>query len=97
MKDRRRSATVCERCGREIDPAIGACIECSRLGRHHLIGEPIRLRCGHLDGGSAVRVPINPEERAEDLDSASGIAVALRGQKSDRNRSAQQRTDGKCH
>jgi hypothetical protein len=42
-------------------------------------------------------VAIKPEERAEDVDSASGIAVALKGQKSDRNRSAQQRTDGKCH
>ena len=58
------------------DPAIGACIECSPLGRHHLIhlGEPIRLSCGSLDRGSAVRVAIKPEEPAEDLDSASGIA-----------------------
>ena len=52
---------------------------------------------GHLARGSAVRVAIKPEERAEDVESASGIAVALKGQKSDRNRSAQQRTDGKCH
>jgi len=31
MRDRRRAATVCERCGRQIDQAIGACIECSRV------------------------------------------------------------------
>jgi len=31
MKDKRRSGTICERCGRKIDPAIGACIECSRV------------------------------------------------------------------
>jgi hypothetical protein len=43
-------------------------------------------------------VAIKPEERAESVDSASGNAVALKGgQKSDRNRSAQQRTEGKCH
>jgi len=29
MKDRRRSAKVCDRCGRKIDPAIATCVECS--------------------------------------------------------------------
>jgi len=31
MKDRRRAETVCERCGHKINPAIGACVACSRL------------------------------------------------------------------
>ncbi len=38
-----------------------------------------------------------PGERAEDVDSAAGLRWRLKGQKSDRNCSAQQRTDGKCH